>query len=169
MISTGSRPSAKYVLVLSIFLDLLSVSLVVPSLPGRYRELGLTGWRFGAMGSAYSAAQIVGGLLLGVASDGALGRRGMLLVSFAGAAVSYAMVATATSLTTLILSRVIVGLAKQSVTAVSALLVRAPPRRSRAATTPTIEDDVTTSHERGHEVRTPTVARGRESGFRDRV
>lgn len=94
----------------------------MPSLPGRYRDLGLTGWRFGAMGSAYSAAQIVGGIALGVASDGALGRRGMLLVSFAGAALSYAMVATATSLATLILSRVVVGLAKQSVTAVSALM-----------------------------------------------
>jgi predicted MFS family arabinose efflux permease len=116
------KPDAKYVLVLSIFLDLLSVSLVVPSLPGRYRELGLTGWWFGAMGSLYSLTQIVGGVALGFASDGALGRRGLLLVSFAGAALSYAMVAGARSLGTVILSRVVVGLTKQSVTAVSALM-----------------------------------------------
>ncbi|KAJ1628936.1 major facilitator superfamily domain-containing protein [Pavlovales sp. CCMP2436] len=116
------KVDAKYVLVLSIFLDLLSVSLVVPSLPGRYRELGLTGWWFGAMGSLYSLTQIIGGVTLGFASDGALGRRGLLLVSFAGAALSYAMVAGARTLGTIMLSRVIVGLTKQSVTAVSALM-----------------------------------------------
>jgi hypothetical protein len=119
------RLDAKCILVLSIFLDLLSVSLVVPSLPGRYRELGLTGWRFGAMGSVYSLMQIVGGVVLGVASDHALGRRGLLLVSFAGAALSYSMVAMASTLSTLVLSRIVVGLTKQSITAVSALMTEA--------------------------------------------
>lgn len=124
---------AKHMLVLSIFLDLLSVSLVVPSLPGRYRELGLTGWRFGAMGSVYSATQILGGIVLGFASDRALGRRGLLLLSFAGAAFSYALVATARSLATLVVSRIVVGLTKQSLTAVSALMAEATSASERTA------------------------------------
>ena len=131
--SGPSRLDAKHVLVLSIFLDLLAVSLVVPSLPARYRELGLTGWRFGAMGSVYSAMQILGGVVLGFASDGALGRRGLLLVSFAGAALSYTLAATARSLAMLVLSRVIVGLTKQSVTAVSALMADATTVAERTA------------------------------------
>lgn len=116
------RPDARHVLVLSIFLDILSVSLVVPSLPRKYRALGLTGFKFGLVGSVYSATQIMGGVILGIASDRMLGRRGLLLVSFAGAAISYTLVAYAQSLTTLVASRVIVGLCKQSMTAVTALM-----------------------------------------------
>lgn len=77
--------------------------------------------RYGVVGSAYSAAQIVGGVLLGVASDAILGRRGTLLLSMAGACAAYALVAVATDLRTLVTSRVLVGLVKQTMTASTAV------------------------------------------------
>ena len=68
------------------------VSLVVPLLPARYRELGVGAKALGFASSAYSLAQIVGGLALGALSDRSLGHRGLLLLSFVGAATAYAIV-----------------------------------------------------------------------------
>ena len=75
-----------WVLVVVVLLDLLAVSLVVPLLPARYRELGVGAKALGFASSAYSLAQIVGGLALGALSDRSLGHRGLLLLSFVGAA-----------------------------------------------------------------------------------
>jgi MFS family permease len=71
----------------------------------------------GLIGSVYSGAQIIGGLAIGVVSDRVDDRRKILLLSFAGAAVSYAMVGMATSVWVLVASRVVVGLVKQTMTA----------------------------------------------------
>ena len=81
-----------WVLVVVVLLDLLAVSLVVPLLPARYRELGVGAKALGFASSAYSLAQIVGGLALGALSDRSLGHRGLLLLSFVGAATAYAIV-----------------------------------------------------------------------------
>lgn len=120
--SPSVRVNPRWALLLAFFFNGLSVALVLPTLPSKYRDLGLRGWKFGVMGSVYSLCQLIGGLALGAASDRILGRRGLLLVSFAGAAVSYSLVAIARSLPTLVLSRVIVGLTQQSLTAVSAMV-----------------------------------------------
>ncbi|KAH8064695.1 major facilitator superfamily-like protein [Aureococcus anophagefferens] len=87
-----SRENQKRVIVGAVLLDLLAVSLVVPLLPARFRELGVSSKALGLVGSTYSVAQIVGGLALGALSDGALGRKGLLLLNFVGAGSAYAMV-----------------------------------------------------------------------------
>ena len=69
-----------WVLVVVVLLDLLAVSLVVPLLPARYRELGVGAKALGFASSAYSLAQIVGVLALGALSDRSLGHRGPLRV-----------------------------------------------------------------------------------------
>lgn len=75
----------------------------------------------GLISSVYSGAQIVGGVALGSLGDRWLGRRGLLLLSFAGAAVSYAVVGLpGATLKMLIASRVVVGLCKQTMTASTA-------------------------------------------------
>ena len=71
-----------WVLVVVVLLDLLAVSLVVPLLPARYRELGVGAKALGFASSAYSLAQIVGGLALGALSDRSLGPRGLVVLSF---------------------------------------------------------------------------------------
>ena len=112
-----------WVLVVVVLLDLLAVSLVVPLLPARYRELGVGAKALGFASSAYSLAQIVGGLALGALSDRSLGHRGLLLLSFVGAATAYAIVGwPGATFYTLVGSRVVVGLCKQTMTASTALV-----------------------------------------------
>jgi len=84
--------SKQNVLAACVFVDLFAVSLVVPLLPIRYKELGFTPVLIGTLGSIYSFTQIFGGIAYGIVSDRLEDRRIVLLVSFAGAAISYGMV-----------------------------------------------------------------------------
>lgn len=86
----------------------------------------------GMIGSVYSIAQIVGGLILGILSDRLEDRRTVLLMSFAGAAVAYAMVGVASQVWVLVCSRVIVGLFKQTMTASKAMAAAWSDDASRA-------------------------------------
>ena len=110
------------VLQLAVFLDLLGVMLVVPNLIHRFKELGISTANYGLVSSVYSASQIVGGLLIGYLGDNVLGRKRVLLLSFAGAGLSYLLVGVADSLGLLVLSRVVVGLVKQTMTTSTALV-----------------------------------------------
>lgn len=115
--------SSRYAIVFAVLLDLFAVSLVVPLLPLRFKELGVSQEVNGLIGSVYSGAQIVGGVVLGYLGDRGLGRRGLLLLSFAGAATSYAVVGLpGVGLYGLVASRVVVGLFKQTMTASTAMM-----------------------------------------------
>jgi len=119
----ASPQCQRTLLVVSVFIDLIGVALVVPLLPMRLQELGISKRTAGVLSSAYSMAQILGGLILGVISDRCLGRRGLLLVSFVGAALAYALLGLPqVTLELVFLSRIIVGLTKQTMTASAALM-----------------------------------------------
>ena len=102
----------QFVLLISVFIDYFSVALVVPNLLFRYKDLGVSPGSLGAISSVYSAAQIIGGLVIGHLADGALGRKRALMLSFIGAGVSYLLVGLADSIELLIVSRVVVGLVR---------------------------------------------------------
>jgi len=121
-----------YVLAFVVALDMLAVSLVVPLLPARYKELGVEPVYRGLVGSIYSASQLCGGLVMGFVGDHLEDRRSVLLLSFAGAAVSYAMVGFATSVWLLAASRVVVGLVKQTMTSSKAMTLQWSSDRTRA-------------------------------------
>ena len=122
----SSKPSsATYQLTLiylACFLDYFAVALVVPILVHRWKALGVSPEALGLVQSIYSGSQIVGGLLIGYLGDRGLGRKGVLLLSFAGAGVSYFLVGYADSVALLALSRVVVGLVKQTQTCSTALI-----------------------------------------------
>lgn len=63
-----------------VFIDLFAVSLIVPLLPMRYKELGVSQVMIGMIGSLYSAAQILGGLIIGALSDRIDDRRKVCLI-----------------------------------------------------------------------------------------
>ena len=107
---------------LACFLDYFAVALVVPNLVHRWKALGVSPEALGLVQSIYSGSQIVGGLLIGYLGDRGLGRKGVLLLSFAGAGVSYFLVGYADSVALLALSRVVVGLVKQTQTCSTALI-----------------------------------------------
>ena len=104
-------------------IDMLSVSLVVPLLQQYYRNAGLHSAKQREMlSSLFSSSQIAGGLMIGALSDvGLLSRRNILFLSFLGSAVSYALIIVG-GLRSLIFSRVLVGLVKQTMTVSTGLM-----------------------------------------------
>lgn len=112
------------IVLCATFLDYVSVALVLPNMLFRWKEVGISPQKLGIVSSIYSTSQLVGGLLLARLGDRKLGRKRTLLLSFAGAGISYGMVGFATTVETLVLSRVIVGLVKQTSTCSTALITK---------------------------------------------
>src|SRR4051794_15925531 len=86
--AAGSR-HAQGVILAIVTLDAIGISLVMPILPSLLREVGHTGdlgWHFGAFLSLYALMQFLCAPVLGALSD-RFGRRPVLLVSVAGAAI----------------------------------------------------------------------------------
>jgi MFS family permease len=114
-------------------IDMFAVSLVVPLLFQYYKAAGVSsaGHRE-LLSSLFSASQIVGGLMMGVLTDANLvERKTILLLSFGGSAVSYALIAFG-GMRALLLSRVLVGLVKQTMTVCTTILTYHTTRDDRA-------------------------------------
>jgi MFS family permease len=118
--AAASAARIRWITKLLTAIDFLAVAIVVPLLSSYFRDLDISTERYSLMSSAYSLAQLVGGLLLGAASDRS--RRGVLLLSFFGSAIGYFLIGTARSFTVLLISRVVVGLVKQTLTVCTALI-----------------------------------------------
>ena len=115
---------------LAVFLDMIGVGIFVPMLSFYWKELGVRTSLMGLVGSTYNMSQIVSGIVLGYVSDHILGRKNVLLLSFAGSAVSYALAGMAfqgSCIWALVLSRVVVGLVKQTMTISRAITVSLEP------------------------------------------
>ncbi|CAM9991060.1 unnamed protein product, partial [Discosporangium mesarthrocarpum] len=110
------------VVKLLVFIDMLSVAVMVPLLSSYFRDLNISAGLYGLMSSAYSFSQILGGLVFGALSDRVLSRKSVLLLSFLGSALSYGLVGMSSSLSMLLVGRVIVGLVKQTMTISTALI-----------------------------------------------
>lgn len=121
-------------LPLLVMMDMIGVALVVPLLSSRYYQLaGVTSavqreW----LSSIYSSSQIVGGLAIGALADSkALSRHTILLTSFLGSAFAYAMIMKG-GLTAILISRVTVGLVKQTMTVSSSIMSHSTLEHERA-------------------------------------
>ncbi|CAM9471175.1 unnamed protein product [Ectocarpus fasciculatus] len=123
----------KDVVKVLLFVDMLSVALVVPLLSSYFRDLSISTEQYGLMSSAYSLSQIVGGFVLGALSDRALSRRSVLLISFLGSALSYGAIGLSSSLTMLLVGRVVVGLVKQTMTISTAIVSENTAKEERSA------------------------------------
>ena len=118
-------------LLLLVLIDMFAVSLVVPLLFQYYKSAGVNnaGQRE-LLSSLFSTSQIVGGLLMGFVTDARfVRRRSLLFISFAGSALSYALIAYG-GFTALICSRVLVGLVKQTMTVTTAMLTSCTTRQT---------------------------------------
>ena len=112
-------------LYLAVLLDMTAVGLVVPLLASYSRALGASARFTGVLQASYGLAQLVGANLLGSLSD-RVGRRRVLQLSMVGGACGYLALAFAVgryfSLPLLLLSRIPIGLLKQTMTASRALV-----------------------------------------------
>eukprot|EP00939_MAST-03C_sp_MAST-3C-sp1_P002634 g2634.t1 len=128
----GVVPKALFV---SVFLNVFAVGLIIPLLPSLVTSLGGGPAYVGAIGTIYGVAQLVGANILGPLSD-SFGRKIVLRISFVGGACGYFLVYVATrwgSLWLLLLSRVPVGLAMQTMTVARAIVSDCSTASDRAA------------------------------------
>jgi MFS family permease len=90
------RPSV-LVIFLTVFIDLIGFGIIVPLIPSYSEHFGARGAVIGLIFASYSAMQFVFSPIWGRLSD-RHGRRPILLISTAGAAVSYMVFARSTGL-----------------------------------------------------------------------
>ncbi len=82
---------------LTVFIDLIGFGIIVPLVPMFSRHYGASGWMIGVIIASFSAMQFIFSPVWGKLSD-RHGRRPILLISTAGAALSYVLFAIGSGL-----------------------------------------------------------------------
>lgn len=122
------------VIFVAVVLDAIGIGLIFPILPALLRDVthaeNVAAY-IGVMTALYAAMQFVFAPVLGSLSD-RLGRRPVLLISLAGAAVNYLFLAFAPSLWMLLLGRAIAGLTSANVSVATAYITDISPEHQRA-------------------------------------
>lgn len=135
-IARKMRP-AMWMILITGFLDMLAMGLVMPVLPGLIEDLtgsaARAGLWTGIVGSLWALMQLVCAPVIGSLSD-RFGRRPVILISCAGLALDWVLMALAPNLWWLVVARLISGATSASATALFAYVadVTAPESRARA-------------------------------------
>ncbi|MDB5725939.1 MAG: transporter [Novosphingobium sp.] len=131
------RPAAIWMILIAAFLDMMAMGIVMPVLPGLIEDLtgslAAAGIWTGIIGSLWALMQFVCAPIIGSLSDH-YGRRPVILISTAGLALDWVLMAIAPNLWWLVAGRIIGGMTSASATALFAYLadVTAPENRARA-------------------------------------
>jgi DHA1 family tetracycline resistance protein-like MFS transporter len=121
------------VIYAAIGLDAVGIGLIFPILPRLLEEVTHTHHiapYVGIMTALYAVMQFLFAPLLGALSDN-LGRRPVLLLSLAGAAINYVVMAFAPQLWMLLLGRAIAGLTSANVSVATAYITDISPEEKR--------------------------------------
>ncbi|OWO92577.1 tetracycline resistance MFS efflux pump [Rhizobium esperanzae] len=134
--STRNAPMTRSLIVIftAIVLDAVGIGLIFPILPSLLEDITHTqnvAPMIGAMTALYAFMQFVFAPVLGALSD-RLGRRPVLLISLAGAAVNYLFLAFAPNLTLLFIGRAIAGLTSANISVATAYITDISPEEKRA-------------------------------------
>ena len=100
------RKTSRFVLFLTVFIDLIGFGMVIPFLSYYAREYGASGTTVGAVVGIYSIMQFFFAPVWGRLSD-RVGRRPVILISLTASCTGYLLFAFTHSLTVLFASRVI--------------------------------------------------------------
>lgn len=131
------RPPAIWMILIAAFLDMMAMGIVMPVLPGLIEDLtgslSAAGIWTGIIGSLWALMQFVCAPVIGSLSD-RFGRRPVILISTAGLALDWVLMALAPNLWWLVVGRIIGGITSASATALFAYMadVTAPESRARA-------------------------------------
>ena len=134
MKSADPHRKALIIIFSTVVLDAVGIGLIFPILPALLRELTHTdnvAPAIGIMTALYAIMQFIFAPMLGSLSD-RLGRRPVLLVSLAGAAINYLFLAFAPNLWLLLLGRAIAGLTSANVSVATAYITDISPLDKRA-------------------------------------
>jgi MFS family permease len=133
-----NRKPSLLVIFLTVFIDLIGFGIVVPLVPIYSRHYGAGGFVIGAIIASFSAMQFVFSPIWGRLSDHH-GRRPILLISTAGAALSYLLFAIGSgfenhiaALWALFVSRVFAGICGGNITVAQAYITDITPPEHRS-------------------------------------
>jgi MFS family permease len=118
---------------LTVFVDVLGLTIVLPLLPFYAEHFGASPLMVGALTATYAACQLVSGPILGRISD-RVGRKPTLVVSQCGTFVGFIVLGLAGSLPMLFLGRIIDGCTAGNLTIAQAYIsdVTKPENRTKA-------------------------------------
>ena len=122
------------VIFTAVALDAVGIGLIFPILPRLLATVTHTAHiapYIGVMAALYALMQFIFAPVLGALSD-TLGRRPVLLISLAGAAVNYLIMAFAPQLWMLVLGRAVAGLTSANMSVATAYLTDISPEETRA-------------------------------------
>ena len=126
------------VVFLTVFIDLIGFGIVVPLVPMFSRHYGASGWMIGLIIASFSAMQFIFSPIWGRLSD-RHGRRPILLISTAGAALSYVLFAIGSgfedhslALGGLLVSRLFAGACGGNITVAQAYVADITPPENRS-------------------------------------
>lgn len=125
------------IIFLTVFIDLIGFGIVLPLLPIFARNHEASGFMIGLLMASYSAMQFLFAPVWGRLSD-KVGRRPILLVSTAGAAVSYAIFAVgsgmsgSSGLAVLFVARIMAGICGANITVAQAYIADITPPSERS-------------------------------------
>jgi MFS transporter, DHA1 family, tetracycline resistance protein len=125
---------ALVVILAAVTLDAIGIGLIFPILPALLRDVAHTGeiaTLFGIILALYAAMQFLFSPVLGVLSD-RYGRRPVLLLSLAGAAIDYLVMAFAPELWMLVLGRAIAGITSANMAVATAYITDISAEDERA-------------------------------------
>jgi len=127
-------PKGLIVILVAVTLDSVGIGLVFPILPELLREVAHESniaVLYGGFLSLYALMQFVFAPVLGMLSD-RFGRRPVLLVSLAGAAIDYLIMAFAPQLWMLVIGRAIAGITSANIAVATAYIADISPEETRA-------------------------------------
>ena len=130
----GTRANGLIVIFTAIALDSVGIGLIFPILPGLLRQVthsNNVAPFIGITVALYAFMQFIFAPVLGALSD-RLGRRPVLLISLFGAAISYVLMASASSLWMLLAGRAIAGLTSANMAVATAYITDISPEDERA-------------------------------------
>lgn len=136
-ITGGRRKAATAFILVTALLDILSMGIIIPVLPVLIEEFAGSnadaGWINGAFVALWAGMQFLASPVIGSLSD-RFGRRPVILISCAGMAADWVLMALAPSLWWLALGRVVAGVTSSSFTTVFAYMadITEPENRARA-------------------------------------
>ena len=123
--------SARLILFITVFVDLLGFGIVIPLLPMFATRLGISFVGIGAIMAVYSLAQLVFAPILGRISD-RIGRRPVIMLGLLGSSVGYLIYGLAGSFAGLFLSRALHGACAATISTAQAYIADTTDESNRA-------------------------------------
>ncbi len=125
------KRSPVYVVLLTVFVDLLGFGIIIPLLPFYAEHFGATPTVIGLLTASYSFMQFLFVPFWGRLSD-KIGRRPIILMSVFGSFISYFIFGLAGSLTVLFLSRMLAGFMGANISTANAYIADSTSFEERA-------------------------------------